>query len=191
MTHTASTVSAKISAISTTLSPYPASFNNDGWLYGMSFFSLLLLAMLNGIIFGWMVRDIWKYRFIDHPKNIAFILRLIFAIIPAVGLLRLIPQLLYMTLYGEVTGETMAWLLTMTRVADNLALPLGGSWMLLYAIIYYHLFIQLGSKDARRIEVFDPVSVWPRLGRAAIITVVVGFLACLMTYAKGQMGHHG
>jgi hypothetical protein len=94
-----------------------------------------------------------------------------------------------MALYGEVTGETMAWLLTVARVGDNLALPLGGSWMLLYTIIYYHLFIQLGSKEARRIEVFDPMSVWPRLGRAALITVVVGFLACLMTYAKGQMGH--
>jgi hypothetical protein len=185
-----STVSAKISAISTTMSPFPTSFNNDGWLYGLSFFSLLWLAMLNSVIFGWMVRDIYRCRFRDHPTSLAFLLRLIFAIIPMVGLVRLVPQLLYMALYGEVTGETMATLLHIVRVGDNLALPLGGSWMLLLAMIYYHLFLQLSSPDARRTHVFAPASVWPRLGRAALITILVGFIACLMAVAKGQMGAH-
>lgn len=191
MSASGSGVAAKIAALSTTISPYPASFNNDGWLYGSSFFSLLWLAMLNSVVLGWMVRDIWRCRFIDHPKSLSFLLRVIFAIVPCVGLVRIVPQLLYMSLYGEVTGATMATLLKVIRVGDTLALPLGGSWMLLFAIIYYHLFIQLSSKDARRVEVFQPASVWPRLSRAFVITVVVGFIACLMTYAKGQMGHHG
>lgn len=184
-------IGAKIAAIGSTLSPYPPSFNNDGWLYGSSFFSLLWLAMLNGVVFGWMLRDMWRYRFVDHPKSLSFLVRLIFAIIPTVGLVRIIPQLLFMTLYGEVTGATMAHILAATRIADSLALPLGGSWMLLYTIVYYHLFVQLSTSDARRVEVFDPLSVWPRLGRAVLITITVGFIACLMTYAKGQMGAHG
>jgi hypothetical protein len=191
MTHADTAIGAKISALGTAMSPYPPSFNNDGFLYGMSFFSLLWLAMLNAVMVGWMIRDIWRCRFIDHPKNLAFIVRLIFAIIPTVGLVRIIPQLLFMTLYGEVTGATMSHILAATRIADSVALPLGGTWMLLFAIIYYHLFLQLSSREARRIEVFEPMTVWPRLGRAAMITVIVGFIACLMAYAKGQMGAHG
>lgn len=190
MTH-AATLGAKIAAISTTLSPYPASFNGNPWLYGMSLASLMAITMFGAIVSGWMLRDIWRDRFNDHPTAPAFLFRLMVAIISFTAFIRCLPEVAYMTCYGEVTGDTMGRILTVKRMADVLALPSVVGWMTILVLIYPFVMLALKAQRTHGISKVDPLGVWPRLVRPFAILFTILVIASLMAVAKGAMGHGG
>jgi hypothetical protein len=188
MTH-AATLGAKIAAISTTFSPYPASFNGNPWLYGMSLASLMAITMFSAIVCGWMMRDIWRDRFNDHPTTPVFLFRLMVAIISFTAFLRCLPEVAYMTCYGEVTGDTMGQILTVKRMADVIALPLVVGWMTILVLVYPFVTLALKAHRQLGIGFVDPLGVWPRLVRPVAILFTILVIASLMAAAKGSMGH--
>jgi hypothetical protein len=184
-------LAARVSAISAAHSPYPASFNNNGWLYFSSLTSLMCISMLCAVVFGWMARDIWRDRFEDHPLSLAFLFRFMVAVISSIGFIRCAPEVAFITCYGEVTGDMMSRILTMRRFADTLALPNVVLWQAILALIYPFVMIALKSQQARAVVVLDPLSVWPRLVRAFVIVVTIVVISAAMALGKGAMGHAG
>lgn len=183
-------IAAKIAAIGSAMSPYPPSFDNSAWLYFVSLVSLMCITMFNSVVGGWMVRDLWRDRFIDHPKSLAFLFRLMLAVISSIGFLRCLPEVAYMTCYGEVTGAMMSKILAVKRIADTLALPNVVLWQTILALIYPYVMIALKTQEARATVILDPVTVWPRLARPFVIFTTILVIASLMAVAKGEMGHH-
>jgi hypothetical protein len=184
-----SQISAHVASFSTTLSPYPASFNNDPWRYGLALASLLAISMFGASVAGWMARDIWRDRFREHPTSAVFLFRLMVMTVGFTALIRCLPEVVYMTLYGEVTGDTMASILTVKRTMDVMALPSVIGWTSLLVIVYPHVVISLKSSRMIGILPLDPLSQWHRFVRPFFILVCILFIAFLMSYAKGALGH--
>lgn len=182
-------ISAKVVAISTTLSPYPASFNGNPWLYGMSLASLMAITMFGVTVAGWMARDIWRDRFHDYPTSPAFLFRAMVMIISFTAFIRCVPEVAYMTLYGEVTGDTMSTILSVKRAMDVLALPSVVSWMTILVLIYPFVIIALKAQRVSGMNAIDPLSVWPRLMRPLAVLFSILVIASLMAVAKGALGH--
>lgn len=188
--HHHSTIGARIAAIGSTMSPYPPSFDGSAWLYFVSLVSLMCIAMFSAVVAGWMARDLWRDRFEDHPKTLAFLFRFMVLTIAGVGFIRCLPEVAFMTCYGEVTGATMGRILAVKRVFDALALPNVILWMFILVLIYPFVMIALKSQTARATIVVDPLSVWHRLGRPTLIFITILVIASLMAAAKGSLGHH-
>jgi hypothetical protein len=182
-------ISAQIVAYSTTLSPYPASFNNDPWRYGMAFASLLAISMFGASVAGWMARDIWKDRFREHPTSAVFMFRLMIMVVGFTAFIRCLPEVAYMSLYGEVTGDVMAMILTVKRSMDVLALPSVIGWTALLVIIYPHVIISLRSNRLMGLPQLDILSSWHRFVRPVFILGSILFIAFLMAWSKGTLGH--
>ncbi len=187
--HVIPNLGAKMSALSSTYSPFPASFNNSPWLYGMSLTSLMSITMFSAVVGIWMVRDLWRDRYHDHPTSLIFIYRLIFAVISGTAFLRCLPDVVYMTCYGEVTGAWMGRILSAKRLADFIAMPMVIWWMAMFVLIYPFVMLALRDKSLRLTLRVDPFSVWPRLARPAAVFCVILAIAVLMALAKGSLGH--
>ena len=186
-----STLGARMSALGSTYSPYPASFNNSPWLYGMSLTSLMSITMFSAVVWAWMVRDLWRDRYTDHPTSLIFLYRLIFAVIAGTAFVRCLPEVAFMTCYGEVTGDNMGRILSIKRTADFVAMPMVISWMAMFVLIYPFVMLALRDKSLRVTLRVDPFSVWPRLARPLVIFCVILAIAVVMALAKGSLGHHG
>lgn len=124
-----------------------------------------------------MVRDLWRDRFIDHPKSLAFLFRPMLAVISGIGFLRCLPEVVYMTCYGEVTGASMGKILAMKRIADTLALPNVVLWQTILALIYPYVMIALKTQEARAIVILDPATVWSRLAPPFLLFVTILVIA--------------
>lgn len=181
-------IAARVTAFSTTQSPYPASFDNSPWLYGTALAALISISFFSLIIGTWMVGDIWKDRTIDHPYSLPFGFRAIIALVCVTAFMRCVPEVMYMTFYGEVTGAVMAQILTLKRVADIVALPVGIMWMAWLVVIYPHIMLELRSYRARTTPSLNFVGNWWRLARPFTIMVAVIFISALIAAAKGSMG---
>lgn len=189
MSDAAPTIAARLSSYATTLSPYPPSFDNSAFLYGSALFSLMSIAMFGAVVAGWMARDIWRDRYHDHPFSLACLFRAMVGIAALTGFIRCLPEVAFMTCYGEVTGYWMGRILTVKRIADSLSLFTVLFWMTTLVLIYPFVIISLHSMAARHIVVVDPVSVWPRLMRPLTIVATILLIAFLMAVAKGSLGH--
>jgi hypothetical protein len=183
------TISARVSAGASALSPFPPSFDNSPVLYGMALASLMSIGIFALVTSLWMLRDIWRDRSIDHPLSLSFLFRLMIAAVYFTGFLRCLPEVVYNTCFGEVTGARMAMILYVKKMADIVSLPTAAFGMLILNLIYPHVMIELRSQRARGVVIVDPLSLWPRLARPALIFSLVILIASLMAFAKGEMGH--
>lgn len=183
-------LAAKVAAIGSSMSPYPPSFNGDPVLYGTSLASLMTITMFACVTWSWMARDLWRDRYRDHPLSLAFLFRAMIATVSFVSIIRCLPEVAYMTCYGEVTGYRMSQILVVKRMADTLALPTVAGWMGMLVLIYPFVIVALHARDVRQVVVTDPLSVWPRLMRAAVMALVILCIAALIALSKGAMGHH-
>jgi len=175
-----------LTSIATTISPYPASFGDSPYLYGAALASVLSISVFSLIVFGWMLRDSWRFRFIDHPKSLAAGFRFMVGLVALAGLVRSAPEVVYMTCFGDpsVSPEFLGRVLIVKRVFDSLALPIVALWMAVLVSIYPFLMLVLRTRASYTIEM-DFASVWPRLGRAVLIFLIVVVIAALMAVAKG------
>lgn len=182
-------VAEKVISVGTANSPFPASFNDNPWLYGASLAALICVDVFFFIVAWWMSRDLWRDRWVDHPTTLVFLWRLMLVAICGGAFIRILPEVLVMTLYGEVTGHTMGIILSVKRSADIIALPIVLFWMAILVLIYPNMMIVLKDKMIRSITVIDPLTVWPRLMRALVIMLTVIFISTGISIAKWSMGH--
>lgn len=182
-------IAARVTAFSTTQSPLPASFGNDSVLYGFALASLISISLLAIVIFCWMVRDIWRDKAMDHPTSLPFGFRGIIALICLAAILRCVPEVLTMTLYGEVTGAHMALIMKVKRYADTSTWFVVISWMAWLSYLYPHIMLELRSFRARTTVSLNFIGRWYTLVRPAAILVAVTLISALIASAKGQMGH--
>jgi hypothetical protein len=183
-------VAAKVVAISTALSPYPASFDNSPVRYAFALGSLMSIMMFGGIVACWMGRDIWRDRKERPPTPALLLFRLMMGTCGFAAFLRCLPEVLYMSAYGEVTGDRMAIILTAKRLADIASLPVVVGWMAILVCIYPAIVIVLRAHRPlaapRPISRFDR---WHHLGMPAVIFVTIVLIASLMAYAKWTLAH--
>lgn len=177
---------ATINDIARVLSPYPPSFGDSPWLYGGALAAVLSIAVFALIVLGWMIRDAWAFRFVDHPKSLAFLFRAMMGSVALAAFLRSAPEVVYMTCFGDpnISTSFISHVLLVKRSFDTLALPVVSLWMAILVSIYPFLMIVLRSRAAYTMQI-DLAGVWPRLGRAVLIFVVVVVIAALMAVAKG------
>lgn len=182
-------VASRVTSYSTTQSPYPASFDNSGVLYGLALHALLCISVCALIFWCWMARDIWRDRFNSHPTSLLFSFRAIFLLICTAAFMRAMPEVIYMTRYGEVSGDVMAKILAVKRIADIFTLPVVMTWMAWFIVVYPFNVIELKSFRAETTKSFNFLGVWPRLIRPALIFIVVAAISAMIAIAKGSMGH--
>lgn len=182
-------IAARVTSYATTQSPIPASFDGDTLRYGTALHSLMCLGIFSLMLACWMARDIWRDRFNDHPFTLTFTFRFIFMLIGTIGFVRAMPEVVYMTCYGEVTGHTMATILSVKRYADTLALPIFMTWITCFIVAYPQNILNLRSYKAVTTPSLDFIGVWPRLIRAGLIFVTVATISAMIAAAKGSMGH--
>lgn len=175
-----------INGIAVTLSPYPPSFGNNPWIYGAALASVLCIAVFAMIICCWMVRDTWRFRFIDHPTSIAALFRFMMGGVALAAFVRSAPEVVYMTCFGDpdISPSFLSGALLVKRIFDIFALPMVTLWMAILVSIYPFLMLILRSRVTHTMHV-DIASVWPRLVRALLIFVVVAIIAALMAVTKG------
>jgi hypothetical protein len=175
-----------VTAVATSLSPYPPSFGNNPWAYGAAFASILSIAVFGVIVVGWMLRDIWRDRKLDHPYSLVFQFRFMVLCASAAALIRSFPEIVYMSLYGDpaVDDRQIALVLTVKRAMDAIALPIVSTWMGVLVSIYPFVIIALRNKVTHTVQV-DPVSSWPRVARPAGIFALVVVISSLLAVAKG------
>ncbi|WP_260927331.1 hypothetical protein [Novosphingobium sp. 9] len=179
---------ARITALATAHSPYPPSFDNSGWLYGFALGSLLCIAMFGASTSCWMSRDSWRYRHIDGWGSPAFQFRLMIGIAAATAFVRSLPEVVYMTQFGEVTGATIAQILAVKRWADIIAMPMAVAWMAILVVSYDRIIVGLRTVRAQAIAV-DSRGPLRRLARPIAIFIVVVLIAAMVAVGKGAMGH--
>jgi len=177
---------ATVNDIARVLSPYPPSFGDDPWLYGGALAAVLSISVFASIVFGWMIRDTWRFRFIDHPASLAALFRFMIGGVALSTFVRSAPEVVYMTCFGDpnISPVFIARVLLIKRSLDTLALPVVALWMAILVSIYPFVMLVLRSRITHTLEV-DLMSVWPRLGRAVLIFLVVVVIAVLMAVAKG------
>ena len=178
-------VAVKITQQGLEMSPFPPSFGNNPALYASSLAALLAIGTFGLIIARWMIRDLWRDRFTDHPTSLIFCFRAMMMFAGGAAFLRTMPEVAYMTCYGDKTIDpwTIALILSIKRAADTLSLPVVVSWMALLVLIYPFVSVALRSQPAREVRI-DPIAFWPRLVRPVVIFLIVVSIAVLMAVAK-------
>jgi hypothetical protein len=175
-----------VTAIASSMSPFPPSFGNNPWAFGSAFMAVLSISVFAAVVLGWMVRDIWHFRFIDHPRSLAFLFRVMAALCATAAFIRCSPEVVYMSCFGDpnVSNEFVGRVLMVKRLFDTITLPVVAGWMLILVAIYPFVIPALRNRREHTIEI-DFVSVWPRIARPALIFVLVVLIASLMAVAKG------
>jgi hypothetical protein len=170
----------------TAMSPYPSSFGDNPYLYALALAAILAIAVFGLIIAGWMVREIWRFRFVDHPRSLAFLYRIMILLAASAAFVRSAPEVVYMTIYGDpgTDPKTVAAVLTIKRAMDTIALPSVAGWMAVFVATYPFVIIALRDRTTKTIEV-DLVALWPRAARPLLIFLCVMLIASLMAIAKG------
>jgi hypothetical protein len=176
---------AGMAMVSPAPSPFPASFQGNPFLYGATLASLLTIGVLGVLIVRWMARDLWRDRHVDHPRSIAFLFRLMILIAGTVATLRTLPEVIFMTCYGDpgVSADLLSLILTVKRVLDIVSLPFVTAWMTILVMIYPFTMLTLRAMPARSVEI-DLSSAWFRLVKPSLIFVTVIAISTLMATAK-------
>lgn len=185
----ASGIAAKVAALSTTISPYPPSFDGNPWLYGSALASLITIGIINAINLRWMVVDLYADRYRSHPLSVLFLFRTMIGLLSLVGVVRCFPEVVYLTCYGEVTGYWMGVILTVKRVADTISLPGVILWTGILNVTYSRMVLALTTVEQRAVQI-DPWQQWHRLGKPLAILGMILLCASLIAVAKGAWGHH-
>lgn len=163
----------------------PPSFDGNPWLYASALTSVMCIACLGIAVAVWMARDVWRDRYISHPKSLLFLFRMMMGLAGFAAFTRSMPEVLYLQVYGDpdVSATVQGAITTAKRVADSLALWLVLGWMLILVAIYPAVCVALKTPPARFVEV-DALSTWPRLGRPILIFVIIAGLSIAFAYAK-------
>lgn len=181
-------VAATVSAMSTTLSPYPPSFDGNPWIYGSALASLITIGIINAINLRWMIADLYADRYRSHPLSVLFLFRLMIGLLSFVGVARCAPEVVYLTCYGEVTGARMGIILNIKRVADTVSLPGVILWTGILNVTYSRMVLALTTTEQRAVQI-DPLQQWHKLGKPIAILGTILFCATMIAVAKGAWGH--
>lgn len=171
--------------------PFPASFNGgEGFiLYAWALGSITALGVIMAMICGWMARDIWRDRFLSHPKLPVTSFRLIILLCSFTSFARAFPEALYLFLWNEVRDDQWIIILTIKRIADGLAILPGALWAILLALSYPSIVNALRASSAG--VTMDLLSPWPRLARPALALIMAFVIAFLVAISKLYLGVAG
>lgn len=172
-------------------SVYPTSFGGNPWLYGSALASLLAIGVFGAVVVGWMLRDLWRDRFLDHPTSLLSCFRAMKLLAGSAAFIRCLPEVAYLTCYGDknISDRTIALILMVKRIADSVALSVVAAWMGMLVMLYPFVVIALRYQSNRNVRI-DPLANWPRLVRPALILATVVLISALMAVAKGVYGLH-
>lgn len=172
----------------TTAEAFPPSFGESPLLYTWALGSITALAVLMASIAGWMVRDLWRDRFIVHPRTGLTAFRFIILFASATSFLRALPEAIYMYAWNEVSVPSMDLILTFKRLADGVAIAPGAIWTCALVMAYPSIAHQL---KAHSYSHADLAGSWPRLVRPAMGLALIFTIAFLVAISKLYLGVGG
>lgn len=154
-------------------SMFPASFNNDGRLFGLNLFLMTAFMCLGLTMTGRMARAIWVNRGIDRPRHPVTIWRLAWVCAGAAAFVRCGSEAMNLWAWSPTDIATTARVLMAKRWIDPVALLFAGAWMVLVIL----------SNDAMERQLCKrpyPIDMWaslPSLRRPLAIVLLSLFAA--------------
>lgn len=164
---------------------FPPSFGESPLLYTWALGSITALAALMASIAGWMVRDLWRDRFVVHPRTGLSVFRFIILFASITSFLRALPEAIYMYAWNEVSAPSMDLILTFKRLADGLAIAPGAIWTCALVLAYPSIAHQLKSHSYSQTDLSGS---WPRLARPAAGLALIFAIAFLVAISKLYLG---
>lgn len=162
------------------LSPYPTSFAGSGTLFFWALLSVTGLAVMNAMICGWMVRELWRDRRYTRLSNKANTLRIIIGLVTFTATLRALPEAVMLSCWGEVSESTMMIVITMKRFMDGLAIFPGLIWGTIFALAYP----ALGHRLRGDIIETDLLPRWPAIARPLLAFMLIVAIAAIVSVGK-------
>jgi hypothetical protein len=157
---------------------YPPSFAGDPVTYGWALFSLTALATFSLAIILDLYREA-KFDGFSFSSPIGISRGITVSLLGTI-FLGSIGDVLFLYAWGEVTAETMAWLLTIDRICDTLAFPVFAVFGFLFVRGRPLVAFQLLRQPIRG----DLWPTWPMIRRQALSVAVILFIAWGVTVGK-------
>lgn len=122
-------------------SPFPASFDGSGALFGMALASLIIMASLATMLAIILTRHLVADRRMGYDA-VAAVRSLVLAVC-SVAIMRCVPEVTYMVAYAEAQPATLAIILTVKRTLDVLSLIPVLVWMGTFWVWYPDIVLRL------------------------------------------------
>ena len=149
-------------------SALPASFDNDGQLFGLNLFLMTAFMCLGLMLAGRMAAALWRDRGRDRLRHPLAIWRLAWLMAGAAAFLRCGTEAMNLWAWSPLDPVTTARVWMAKRWVDPAALVLAGGWMTLVTLADAGMAEQLLKRPY-------PVNVWaslPALRRPAAVVLL-------------------
>lgn len=170
--------------IETSGGPYPASFDGSTLRFQLALFALMSMSVVGGMVFSWMVREVWRGRRDAYPHEPLFAFRIMFLCTALTAVLRSAPEAAMMITWREDVGAA-ATIMVVKRWCDAAAFFPAMTWMaVLWA--YYPAICMAMVRIARQEggKILPPYKAGERLHKLVKVVLYLFAIATLIAVGK-------
>lgn len=108
-------------------SPFPVSFDGNGFLYAAALFTLIVITSLATMVGITHVQRLWSDR--GTGKTLVWAFRTFVTAVCAAAIVRCAPEVVYMVAYADASASTLQTILVIKRALDVFAIVPVLLWM--------------------------------------------------------------